>query len=89
LAKIDDEKAWLPGVANFGRRPTVNDRGALFEVNLFNIERNLYGSMLTISVIDFIRPEMKFSGLVELQAQIKLDAKVAGELLANRKGPLL
>lgn len=71
------------GVANFGRRPTVNDRGPLLEVNLFDAAPELYGRKLRVQFIDFIRPEMKFSGLDELKAQIARDAEVAREKLSG------
>ena len=79
----------VPGVANFGRRPTVNDRGALFEVHLFDIDRDLYGRELEVHLIDFIRPEMRFSGLDELKARIAADADAARSRLSEHKGPLL
>ena len=83
--QIQNQKAWLPGVANFGQRPTVNDRGALFEVNLFDLDKDLYGQLLTIRIIDFIRPEMKFSGIEDLKTQIAVDAKRAKELLSDTR----
>ena len=87
FVQIENEKKWLPGVANFGRRPTVNDRGALFEVNLFDIERDLYDKRLTVCIMEFIRPELKFEGLEDLQAQIAADANSARDILANLKAP--
>lgn len=81
--RVADEDNWLAGVANFGRRPTVNDRGALFEAHLFDVDRDLYDTALTIRVIDFIRPEMRFSGLDALTAQIATDAARAREILAE------
>ena len=85
FVQIQNQKAWLPGVANFGQRPTVNDRGALFEVNLFDVDKDLYGQLLTIRIIDFIRPEMKFSGIEDLKTQIAVDAKRAKELLSDTR----
>ena len=82
-ARIGDEPERLAGVANFGRRPTVNDRGALFEAHLFDIDRDLYGARLSIQAIDFIRPEMRFSGLDELKARIAADAEAARALLSR------
>ena len=87
FVQIESEAKWLPGVANFGRRPTVNDRGALFEVNLFDIERDLYNKRLTVCIMDFIRPELKFDGLDALKTQIALDAASARGILANCRVP--
>ena len=87
FVQIENEGKWLPGVANFGRRPTVNDRGALFEVNLFDIERDLYNKRLTVFIMDFIRPELKFDGLDALKTQIALDAASARAILANCRVP--
>ena len=88
FVQIENEGKWLPGVANFGRRPTVNDRGALFEVNLFDIERDLYNKRLTVCIMDFIRPELKFDGLDALKTQIALDAASARAILSNCRVPL-
>ena len=87
FVQIENEGKWVPGVANFGRRPTVNDRGALFEVNLFDIERDLYNKRLTVCIMDFIRPELKFDGLDALKTQIALDAASARAILANCRVP--
>lgn len=78
----------LPGVANFGRRPTVNDRGALFEAHIFDFDRDVYGRELDVQVIDFIRPEMRFAGLDALKAQIAADADAARDIHSREKGPL-
>jgi riboflavin kinase/FMN adenylyltransferase len=75
--------AWMPGVANLGVRPTVNDRGVLLEVHLFDREIDLYGRDLRVRLVDFIRPERKFGGLDELTAQIAADAAQARELLGH------
>ena len=87
FVQIENEGKWLSGVANFGRRPTVNDRGALFEVNLFDIERDLYNKRLTVCIMDFIRPELKFDGLDALKTQIALDSASARAILANCRVP--
>lgn len=78
-----DDATWIKGVANFGRRPTVNDRGELLEVHLFDVEPDLYGKRLKVRLLDFIRPEMKFDGLDALKAQIARDEEKAREILSN------
>ncbi|MEQ8332368.1 bifunctional riboflavin kinase/FAD synthetase [Nisaea sp.] len=84
-ARDEESDAWWSGVANFGRRPTVNDRGPLLEVNLFDVSPDLYGRQLRVQFIDFIRPEMKFSGLDELKAQIARDADAARQTLSDQR----
>jgi riboflavin kinase/FMN adenylyltransferase len=81
-ALMDEDGPWIKGVANFGRRPTVNDLGPLLEVHLFDVSPDLYGKRLKVRLIDFIRPEMKFDGLDALKAQIAQDGETARQLLA-------
>jgi riboflavin kinase/FMN adenylyltransferase len=71
------------GVANIGRRPTVNEGPeSRLEVNIFDFNGDLYGQELGISLIAYIRAEQKFSGLDALKAQIAADADQARRLLA-------
>jgi riboflavin kinase/FMN adenylyltransferase len=74
---------WRDGVANLGRRPTVGKLQENFEVHLFDFSGDLYGQGLRVQLIDFIRPEMKFSGLDALKAQIAADGEAARRLLAG------
>jgi riboflavin kinase/FMN adenylyltransferase len=37
--------------------------------------------------VDYLRPELKFSGLAALKAQIEADAQAARDLLADRHFP--
>ncbi len=83
LTEGDGAGVWMTGVANLGVRPTVNDRGVLLEVHLFDRELELYGRPLRVRLVDFIRPERKFGGLDELTAQIAADAALARELLGH------
>ena len=70
------------GVANIGRRPTVNaGPESRLEVNIFDFEGDIYGTEITVALIAYIRPEIKFSGLDALTAQIASDAAQARELL--------
>lgn len=77
------ETRWLPGVANLGYRPTVAGEGVRLEVHVFDFARDLYGEMLRVRLIDFLRPEKKFDGLEALRAQIALDCGQAREILAH------
>ena len=67
------------GIANIGRRPTVNDRGVLLEVNIFDFNNNIYGKEISVNLLNFIRKEKKFDGIESLKTQIKNDVKVSKE----------
>jgi riboflavin kinase/FMN adenylyltransferase len=72
-----------PGVANIGRRPTVNEGPeSRLEANIFDFSGDIYGAELSVSLHHFIRAERKFSGLDELKAQIAADAAEARRRLA-------
>jgi len=73
----------LDGVANIGLRPTVGTPEPRLEAHLFDTDADLYGRHLRVSLIEFIRPERKFSGLDALKAQIAEDAAKARAILAS------
>ena len=70
------------GVANIGRRPTVNaGPESRLEVNLFDFDRDLYGTDITVALHAYIRAEVRFSGIDALKTQIAQDAAQARILL--------
>jgi riboflavin kinase/FMN adenylyltransferase len=74
----------LDGVANFGRRPTVDDNGApLLETFVFDFSGDLYGETSRVSFFGFLRGEEKFDGLDPLVAQMKRDDAEARALLSG------
>jgi len=71
------------GVANLGRRPTVNGAEARLETHLFDFAEDLYGQTLEVELLTFIRGETKFDGLGQLTAQIARDCDTARSILAR------
>ncbi len=67
----------VQGVANIGNRPTVDGVSSRLEVHLFDFDGELYGRYLKVSLLKFLRPEMKFSSVEELRAQIARDSEQA------------
>ncbi len=62
------------GMTNIGCNPTVNDSKKVFiETNLFDFDRDIYGSEVTVYLDYFVRPEIKFNSVEELKAQIDKD----------------
>ncbi len=71
------------GVANVGVRPTVDGREPLLEVHIFDFDRDIYGSLLTVEFRHKIRDEIAFDGLDALKAQIQEDQRTARAWFAN------
>jgi len=67
----------IAGVANVGRRPTVNGKRVQLEVHLFDFNQSLYGEQVSVSFQHKIRDEKKFASIDELKQQIEIDCKNA------------
>jgi riboflavin kinase / FMN adenylyltransferase len=65
----------LSGIMNIGTRPTINGKNVSVEIHLLNWEGDLYDQILTVKLVNFLRPEQKFSSLDDLKKQIKLDCQ--------------
>lgn len=65
------------GVANLGVRPTVEGERKLLEIHIFDFDGDLYGKLLNISFLRFIREEQKFSSVEELRFRIEQDVEDA------------
>jgi riboflavin kinase/FMN adenylyltransferase len=62
------------GMMSIGYRPTVTEEKILTcEVNLLDFEEDLYGQVLTVHFVQYIRGEEKFNSLEDLKKQIALD----------------
>ena len=86
LAGIEraDGEAWYDAIANVGKRPTVDGTHEMLEVHIFDFEEDLYGQVLRVALIEFIRPEQEFDGLDALKAQIETDCVTARRILHTR-----
>ena len=58
---------------SIGFRPTVNGKKRVVEVNLFDFEKEIYGSIIRVYVVKYLRSEVKFNGLEELKQQLHKD----------------
>ena len=74
---------WHDAVANLGRRPTFGKIAENFEIHIFDFAEDIYGRSLRVRFVEFIRPEMKFSGLDQLKAQIAADSEAARRIHAQ------
>lgn len=63
------------GMTNVGVRPTVSGDGGdvRIETNIFDFDEDIYGLDLSLSFVEKIRDERRFSSLEELAGQLRLD----------------
>lgn len=72
------------GVTNIGVRPTVDGAEPNCETFLLDFDgREIYGMKATVSLAEFSRPEMKFSGIDELKNAIGRDIDTAKKYFAE------
>ena len=76
----------LVGIANLGRRPTVDGKHVQLEVHLFDFDRSIYGERVCVSFQHKIRNEKKFESFDDLKQQIKIDCEQARKLLEADNG---
>jgi riboflavin kinase/FMN adenylyltransferase len=67
------------GMANIGHRPTVvrAQREPTIEVHLFDFDGDIYGQSISITFVQRIRDEIKFSNVEALRQQLQKDAEKA------------
>jgi len=65
------------GVASFGRRPMFDQGTVLLEAFLFDFSGDLYGEVIDVAFVDWIRPELKLDSVAELVRRMDEDSRLA------------
>lgn len=73
IVRTSIEGSSVNGMLNIGHRPTLSGLNKTIEVHLFDFDRAIYGVDIDIMFLEFLRPEIKFSGLAELKEQLDRD----------------
>ena len=64
----------VSGMMNIGMKPTFHDLyTTMAEVHFFDFSGDLYGSEITVHIVERLRDERKFNGVNELLMQLKKD----------------
>lgn len=71
------------GAASLGVRPMFGENTPNLETFLLDFAGDLYGQHLSVALVDYLRPEMKFGGLPELLDQMARDVATARGILAQ------
>lgn len=71
------------GAASIGVRPMFGENRPNCESYLFDFKGDLYGATLSVALVEYLRPELKFDGLDALITQMDADCARAKGILAN------
>lgn len=80
-SRVNVDGKVYPAVTNIGLRPTIGNSKPRSETFIEGFSGNLYGKRPTVSVVEFLRPEIKFDSLEDLSRQIAIDAQRASEII--------
>ncbi|AEI94687.1 bifunctional riboflavin kinase/FAD synthetase [Roseobacter litoralis] len=69
------------GVASMGVRPMFGENRPNLETFIFDFSGDLYGTPLSVALVEHLRPELKFDGLDALIAQMDQDSTAARTIL--------
>lgn len=73
------------GVASYGRRPTFDNGRALLETFIFDFNEDIYGEEISVTLLDYLRPELKFDSAEALVEQMDKDSDQARKYLADAR----
>lgn len=71
------EGRYHPSVTNIGMRPTIGTQSLRSETYIMDFSGDLYGQNIEVSLLHFLRGEVRFESLDALRAQIAADAQAA------------
>ncbi|WP_386683955.1 bifunctional riboflavin kinase/FAD synthetase [Loktanella sp. R86503] len=71
------------GAASIGVRPMFNGEVPNCETFIFDFKGDLYGQHISVALVDYLRPELKFDGLPALIDQMDADCVKARQILSN------
>ena len=79
---IDGKKYF--GMANLGNRPTfVDSNQVLIEVNIFEFDVDIYGEIINVEFIKYLRKEKKFNSREKIIEQITIDRQECKKLVKS------
>lgn len=77
-------KGSYEGVASLGVRPMFGENAPNLEAHLFDFSGDLYGISLSIALVSYLRPEMRFDCVDALVAAMDADSAKARSVLAGK-----
>ncbi len=73
-SQVSYEGKLYPAISNVGYKPTVSQEPVLgVETYLYDFDKEIYGEDISVSLLSFKRPEMRFASVEELKERMKQD----------------
>lgn len=83
--RVNIRGQWYGGVGNVGDNPTFTNQYHRCEVHVFDFNQDIYGDIVTVEFLHYIRGEVKFDSLDALIEQMDKDETIARHMLAEYK----
>jgi riboflavin kinase/FMN adenylyltransferase len=71
------------GMMNIGFNPTVAAEKLSIEVHYFDFEADLYNQEISVSILEYFRPEQKFDSVTKLKEQLEKDKNASLSYIKN------
>jgi riboflavin kinase/FMN adenylyltransferase len=69
------------GAASLGVRPMFGENTPNIETFIFDFTGDIYGAHVSVGLVDYLRPELKFDGLDALIVEMEKDCQEARTIL--------
>ena len=81
--QIEGEDEWHGAAINIGIKPMFEVPQAEVESHIFGFDRDIYGRVIRVQPVQFLRGEAKFNSVDELIAQMDKDCAQARDILGS------
>lgn len=83
--QIEGENFYRDGVVNIGVYPTLKPGEKSVEVNILDFDEFIYGKIIKVELLQYLREEKKFSSIDELKKVIGNDVKTWTNIVREKK----
>jgi riboflavin kinase/FMN adenylyltransferase len=77
-----DDKVW-PSVTSYGTRPTFDGADQRVETHILDFQGDIYGREIEVTLLAFIRPELRFTSVDALITAMQGDVTQARAITAG------
>ena len=85
LTRVSIDSSYFYAITNVGTQPTVGGSEIIAETNIFDFFGNLYGKVVSVEFLSFLRFEQKFDSIETLSNQVHSDINKAKEIIKQYK----